>query len=290
MLTLSEQWLVGLKTLERLRPSLRSRHTRRRPDNPGAPDAAGSGISGEGPYRATLSTLSLQAVLERARPFSPGAVVLGMCEDGLPFLLDLTNPAPGAILIGGDPGVGKSRLLRSILASAALANPIERVVFTVLAQNPDEFLDLAQFAHCQEVLAASDPAAEGVVWDLAETVEARRRGRHAGPAMILAIDNLAAYLQFSAEEISRQLLKIIRHGPRYQVWTFAALPSQDFACLDDHFLVSFRTHLVGKIESPDLLLAFSGDARPGVPDLDDRDQFSTFFGDSWIRFWSCDPD
>ncbi|HEX9029913.1 MAG TPA: hypothetical protein VF823_12115, partial [Anaerolineales bacterium] len=149
---------------------------------------------------------------------------------------------------------------------------------------------LARFAHCQEVLASGDTAAEGVLWDLAQEIEKRWSGKAIGPAIILAIDNLDSFVQSIDEIAYRQLLRIIRHGPRYQVWTIASLPSRDYAGLDEHLLASFRTSLLGKISSIEVIALLEKHLQTSASSLDITGQFCTFSGEGWIHFGICQPE
>jgi len=288
MLKTEERLLIGLKTLERLKPNLHLPQIRRTPAG-GSTTAAPDGLKPDGPeFKGFSSAPALETVLEQAGPLSPNTVILGACEDGLPFLLDLTNPAPGALLVAGDLGSGKSRLLRAILASAAAINPASQVEFSILAQNSTEFKAVSETASCQELLACDDPAASDVIRDLAEVVDQRRHGSQSGPAMLLAIDGLTALVDELNEPIFERLLSIIRHGPRTRVWTVATLSSTQVEQVEEPLLAAFRTRLIGKIASTRLAELLTGSLISGAQELASGYQFCVPFGDEWIRFWVCE--
>ena len=46
--------------------------------------------------------LSMERVLGNERIVPAYSLVLGICEDQLPLVLDLTDPSPGSVLIAGD--------------------------------------------------------------------------------------------------------------------------------------------------------------------------------------------
>ena len=77
----------------------------------------------------------LSEILDQTGPLPPHSVILGICEDGLPFLFDLTNPAPGSLLIVGDEGSGKSRLVRSVLASAMQLSKPNQLSFSIITKS-----------------------------------------------------------------------------------------------------------------------------------------------------------
>ena len=51
---------------------------------------------------------TVYALLDSIQPVQPYTTVFGTCEDGVPFLMDLRDPSPGAILILGDKNSGPS--------------------------------------------------------------------------------------------------------------------------------------------------------------------------------------
>ena len=143
---------------------------------------------------------TLAELLESLPEPPPYAALLGACEDGLPFLFDLTNPAPGAILVTGDAAGGKTGLLHSILHSACRMNTPEQLIFNVIASQPEEYLDLDPLEHCQAILPVEEPAVADLIAELVDTVETRKRNHPQDPAMILVIDDLAALLSFLDEQ------------------------------------------------------------------------------------------
>ncbi len=115
MLSPDERLMIGLKVLERLKPRLSNQRLRRSQKNaPGLPGQLDGGPDGGSPSEEDETGAinpealpDLQAMLLLAGPLPPYSLILGACDDGLPFLLDLANPAPGALMIAADAGAGK---------------------------------------------------------------------------------------------------------------------------------------------------------------------------------------
>jgi hypothetical protein len=313
MLSWDERLMIGLKALERLAPIVR---------NATLPDAAAPVAEAESPDSneagnadrkfdllarqvdfaptkekfqelpvAAYELPTLEALLEGAGELTPYSIVLGICEDGLPFLLDLTNPAPGALLLAADKLSGKTRLLKSILASATYLNSPDEAAFYLVAQFPEQYTDLEQTDHCQGLHAANDKTALGeLIEELAQMVEERKHSGPYGPAIILAIDDLHTLLQNIDEQTFTRLYWLIRHGPRSRLWTFAAFSTERAEQIDERFLAAFRTRLIGKIDDRKLAAAVSGDARLNTRRLEKGFEFCVPYGDDWTHFWICEPE
>src|SRR6185436_5520768 len=82
---------------------------------------------------------ALAEVLGEFGPMPPEALFLGVAGDGLPVLLNMYDPVPGPILIAGDAGTGKTRLLQTIAAAAEIMHQPEQLQFGVLTSHPDEW-------------------------------------------------------------------------------------------------------------------------------------------------------
>jgi hypothetical protein len=207
----------------------------------------------------------------------------------VPLHLDLTNPAAGSLLICGDPGSGKSRLLRAILASAAMLNTPDQVSYYLLARKPEEFTDLAEPDHCQAVQASDKAEAGELIKELLEEIEIRKRGVP-GPALILGIDDLANLLRTLDDSGFSDLYRLVRHGPRAQVWTIAALSTRYLQWIDRRMLEAFRTHLLGSTANPTDANRLAGNLDEFLQSLSAGQQFGVCFRGEWVKFWICEPE
>ena len=305
MSTFDKYLISSLKSLDhwlpRLQPQVQPRRKRRPRIAPPA-TARPKGIPESGfapdPTNDAESSLSdsltwpptLAELLEGLKGSPPHACLLGVCEDGLPFLFDLTNPAPGALLVTGDAAGGKTRLLHSILHSACRMNSPEQLNFNVVARQPDEYLDLNETEHCQAILPVEERAVAHLIAGLVDTVETRKRNHPQDPALILVIDDLAVLISFLDEQTYARLYWLIRHGPRYQVWTIASLPAEQAAQLDPRFLSAFRTRLFGYMHNERLAQWLAGDDGLATRDLEQGRQLYVPYGGEWLRFWICKVD
>ncbi len=144
--------------------------------------------------------------------------------------------------------------------------------------------------HCQAILPVEEQAVSDLIAELVETIETRKRNHPQDPAMILVIDDLAALLTFLDEQAYAHLYWLIRHGPRYQVWTLATLPAGQAEQLDPRFLSAFRTRLFGYMHDERLAQRLAGDDSLATRDIERGRQFYVPYGGEWLRFWICKED
>ncbi|RPI30645.1 MAG: hypothetical protein EHM70_13370 [Chloroflexota bacterium] len=239
-------------------------------------------------YPVTLP--SLRGLLVNLTPLPPYSIFVGSSHDGLPILVDLRNAEAGSILLLGEPGAGKSRLMQSILASGCLINPARKFRFCALSANlasPNSAVSqkLLETPHCYKGTSANSNSAYEIVVELANLVEERRYGRSLGPAILLAIDNLAEVVKSFDVEVLSLLAWLIKNGPAVQVWTLASLDARKLEDVPSALIDGFGTWLVGRISSlrhnpglPDDMLMNAKGLIPGA-------QFSVYFEEEWVQFW-----
>ena len=266
MLSTQERMEVFHEVLDRLAPELRSRSR----------SNLTSQVNG--------NVISIQGLLERLGPVPPYSALIGMCEDGLPFLFDLDDPSAGSILMIGDENSGKTRLMQTILLSASALNPPERVMFSVITTNPGCYERLGNSSNCHAILSAYDRLASEWIVELSEITEERRYGRNRGNVEILAIDDLAAFVQNNDYEVNAYLNWLVQHGPHSAVWPMATiLPAQAWR-IQGGLQEAFGTLLTGWTSSNQLPPASQlRRANPGDPE-----SFITRLGEEWVRFWVPD--
>jgi hypothetical protein len=263
MLTTQERMEVFHEVLNRLAPEMRAR------------------LTTDLTPRAAAPAVSLQGLLYRLGPVPHYSALIGMCEDGLPFLFDLKDPSAGSILIVGDENSGKTHLLQTVLSSASALNPPEDVMFSVITTNPGRYQSMEKVGNCNTVLSAYDRLASELVVELAELTEERRYGRNRGNVEILAIDDLAAFVQNNDYEVNAYLKWLVEHGPSSAVWSIATiLPAQAWR-IGGGLQEAFGAQLTGWTSSHQL----SPEIQPQSVNQGDPEMFIASLGDEWVRFW-----
>jgi hypothetical protein len=233
---------------------------------------------------------TLEELIDHSSGFQPNTMILGISEDGLPLTLDLTNPSPGALLVTGDRGGGKSALLSSALASVCLLNTQQQVVIHILAKETEIYQQLTVSNHCKGLSAFDKSKSSTLINELADVVEWRRRNRPEDPCIILVIDDLPTCLEVLNPRDFGRLCWLIRHGPRSFVWTLASLSTEDSPHVDPKILSAFRTRLIGHIHDDDYAAYLSQDAELDARWIEEGLQYYVRHGDDCLSFWVCFPE
>jgi hypothetical protein len=190
----------------------------------------------------------LAQLLKTTGPLPEMTALVGMGEDGLPYLLDLSEPGPGSILIAGDEQSGKTRLLRAILVSMCRLNRAEAVCFSLISPRPEEFTGLLTDHHCLSILAANEPAASAIVDDFYALAEQRRSGRPSTrPALVLVVDDLGSFLQYQDDEGLHRFRGLVQWGPQVGVWVIATLGWERARQVGRPAIDDFGTRLIGSL-------------------------------------------
>lgn len=300
MITPEERLVPGLKALDRLWPALdkvrMNLQTTFRPTlspRPAAPSAASQpaeAVSSPSPESSPQTVPSLPVLLQQIGALPDHALLLGVCSDGLPFVLDLTNPAPGSILIAGDRRPDSLKLLDAMLVSAGLLNRPSKVNYDLLCEAGEISLQACSLAHCNQVLDISDSSAAERICTLAALAEQRRRSSSRGPVLILAIEDLAALTSQLNDDDFARFFWLVKHGPRSRVWVIANLYAEDAEQIDERLLAAFHTRLIGATHDPLLAAYLAGDDQVETATLEPGRQYGVPYGEGWLTIWVCEPD
>lgn len=300
MINPDERLVLGLKALDRIWPvldkaRLNIQTTLRTAQD--RPPAVASAIAQPADPALSLSTEiapqsvpSLPVLLQQIGGLPDYALLLGVCGDGLPFVLDLTNPAPGSILIAADRHPDSLKLLDAMLVSAGLLNRASKVNYDLLREAGELSLQACSLANCNQVLDISDASAAERICTLATLVEQRRRTSPRGPVLILAIEDLAALANQLNNDDFAKLFWLVKHGPRARVWVIANLYAEDAEQIDERLLAAFRTRLIGATHDPLKAAYLAGDDQVETASLEPGRQYGVPFGEDWLTIWVCEPD
>ena len=222
---------------------------------------------------------SLDSVLDEMGPMPREALFLGIATDGLPVLLNLYDPAPGPILVAGDPGVGKTAFLQNIALGAYQMHEPEDIQFGVVTAFPDEWEGFSDLPHSAGVFPVYHSSAMDFLYSLSGWAHANKGNRQ---SVVLLLDDLEMMekVDFDARQTLRWLLL---RGPARRIWPVVTLNAER-ASQVEVWLEAFRTRVFGHMEA----------SHPGLVEKSDEAvfqslkagvQFALREGQGWMKFW-----
>jgi hypothetical protein len=213
---------------------------------------------------------SLEEVLQdQSRSLPQRSLLLGLCEDGLPLVLDLTDPESGAFLIAGDSGFDNSALLHSILTAAHKGNREKDVSLHLISPHADYLLNFHRMPNFKISYEPHRAEIRIVLEELVNLVVKRQHDHKDShlPAHIFAIDGLDLLYQSLDPQSKLHLDWLIQQGPAAGVWVFATIEATYLADQVIPTLDLFPSRILGRINQPNLARHLSGLSRSYLTDL-----------------------
>ena len=281
MLTQDERFEMMLNIMNRLVPELRNR---RRSRKTRVELSAAASIQPLTRSHRPFAAPHLHSVLDRLGPVPAYQALIGMCEDGLPFLFDMSDPLPGSLLVLADSDTGKTHLIRSLMYSAALLNSRRRFACTVIARQLEEYDFLIDSPHCNGLISCSEPIAHEHLLERIDYVEKHANGAPVSEVQLTVIDDLASLLRYQSAEVSAPLRWLLRSAARAGVWFVAALRPDDFRRVGSAIPEQFGTPLVGPVARRPAAPVFAQITTGLHPQSLAPGQFAALLGREWVRF------
>jgi hypothetical protein len=210
---------------------------------------------------------------------SPGSLMLGLAEDGLPVLLDLYDPAPGPLLLAGDGGSGKTAFLHSLARFSNLPNPGD-ITFGVLTPFPEEWTALETLPGCMGIWPAYHPSAAGFLSQLSSWAEALPRTS----GVILLLFDGFDLMAGSNDPSQHDLRWLLSNGPQHHIWPVLSVNTSRLYRLRN-ILEYFHTRVLGQVKHPHNARTLLQDPDARLADLLPGTQFCLSQPGSWLKFW-----
>lgn len=183
----------------------------------------------------------------------PNQVLLGVCADERPMLMDFTESHTGALLVSADDGYAFP-LLKSMTTSILTTMQPGTVEFTCLTRSPQQWqkvVDLAKRHNClRHVSDIYEDDVTARILALAQLAEWRLHGRAQGALQWVVIDQLDDLFRLDnlALENLAWLLKV---GGRVGIRVAASLPAELGLILEE-WVCTFQTRIFGTIRNRQL--------------------------------------
>jgi len=235
---------------------------------------------------ALRAATTVGSLLESIQAVPSHTILLGQCEDGFPFMMELGEPELGAILIGCDAGCGKTHQLQVMVDSAIRINSPHDVQIAILSPNPGEWESLqsngASKKYIQDILAWYDNNAERTIEELTLLAEARRQGgERLGTDILLIMDDLK-YIEDLSYEAQVNLHWLLEYGSQSGVWVIGTIDA-DLSKGFCYWIDTFRTRIIGRVLSSEDadILAMRSDSK--ASDLG-HGMFKVWTGVRWLTY------
>ena len=238
------------------------------------------------PAPVVLGSAAMQRILSRFSNLPAQSALLGLGDDGLPVMLDLLDPSPGAVAIIGDEREAQLEMLRSVIASAALRNSPRALQFVVLSMQPESWqkwvTERGFDRHSMGILPANEETAREWILRMADWTEDRRTGRRSGPPVLFILDTLS-FLPRLELDARLNFDWLAKEGPIAAIWPIAAI-SIDLAASLGSRLGPFQTKVLGYTDDPSLYVRVANVDPEETGAFRKRGTFAVRVGENWLRF------
>lgn len=230
-----------------------------------------------------LEIVSLEEFLKQFDDIPHGTALLGVCEDGLPVLVDLNDQNTSPVAILGDGGCGKTSLMQGFLESALHWSPSSTIQFLIIAEKHEPFERYCEeyASNCLGLLNPEDPQVEEALLVLTERIE--ETGFSSQAITLVFVDDLAVVRTTSCY-VRNRLEQIMHQGMKARIWLLATLSTAN-ALEMGRWLRYFRTRVLG-IMPPQAAIRLGLHPGLNVQSLPPSRQFAVFSQQQWLKFWT----
>ena len=227
----------------------------------------------------------LDSLVQRAGQQAPYTMILGLCEQGIPLLARLSDPAASHILIAGATGSGKTVLAQSIIASLTQAHDPRE--FGVVVVDPkrgparDGFL-----ARIQRHILMNAATAEESITAIEKVVQVMRKRQvgAAKPRVLVYIDEAATVCDLGGARVTDALKEIAQFGREMGIHALVCTQKPSAKALDSLIKSNLPMRLVGSVTSARDATLAAGISETGAERLSGAGAFLCVAGGRVVRF------
>lgn len=237
------------------------------------------------PIENTPQLTTIESILSGRRTIPAYSLVLGLCDDQLPLVIDLTETSSGSFLIAGDSGFANTTLLHSIITSALLLNTELEANIHLISPQADSLTRFHHHPNFKISYQPDRPECAIVLEEMVSLVRSRERARRVQPYHLFFIDSLDMLWDAVDAQSKVWLNWLITYGPRYGLWVFASLETEYLHPTLYRTVDSFSSRILGNIQFPNEARYLSGLNNDNLGELVPEIEFLTYTNGQSFRTW-----
>jgi hypothetical protein len=201
---------------------------------------------------------SLSDVLRSYQAVPAYSLLLGIGDDNIPLMLDLTEPGAGSFLVVSDSKEIDKRILNSILASGYKQNTQYELSIHLISQDDQLRSSSSGQVQVRNVFSPDDPATAVLIEEVCDLLDKRQDDRIQLPVQLLVLDRITELLAGLSLTAQNHLLRLIKHGPFWGIWVIGTMTTFQ---LDEPYyevIESFPSRIAGMIKDDGYARYFTG--------------------------------
>lgn len=222
---------------------------------------------------------TLESVLTKFTPLPANGLFMGVASDGLPVLLNMADPRPGALLVLGDRQSGKTDFLQGVARAASLTHHPRSLRVAVVTSRLEEWAGWSGQPTCFGVWTPEDPSLKDFLIDLS----VRAQEGSISESLLLLVDNLQCITDLPFD-IQENIHWLLANGTSNRVWTFATLEAGLAGSLP-LWVKAFGTRIYGRVSDPGVAERLTPMPGANLRTLLSGAQFCIRERNHWLRFW-----
>jgi hypothetical protein len=218
-------------------------------------------------------------VFSQFNPMPEEALFLGVATDDLPVLLNIYDPTPGPLLIIGDSGAGKTKLLQTIAHVTGYMHAAEKLQFGAVTNRPDDRMRFENDPNNVGIFSVHHRSSDDFILSLASWAHGNKSSKQ---SVLLFLDGLQLVADMEVDTV-QNLRWLLLRGPSRRVWPIVTLSTANLGKMDS-WLSAFRTYIFGKVEDAAHIQRLNAE-NADLESLEAGTEFTLSEEKHWLRFW-----
>lgn len=224
----------------------------------------------------------------------PRTAAIGISDGGQPILIRFSPKQVTHVLIAGEPGAGKTALLRAIAVGLALKNRQSDLQLLVLDPQCDQedrsvtpstsLLPLGYLPHMLTDPAFGIEPCASIIHFLAEEMTYRRREHIQAPRIIVLMDHVTLLMESAPPEATGDLVRLLQYGAQAGIHLVLATDQSSSPLIDSTIKASLSMRIIGRLQDAATARKIAGVYLGQAPLLYGEGDFLAVSGDEVTYF------